>query len=157
MTTLYIEGSLCPRYGVAGWGASVFHLGQDYLSGPLDGGYGGSTLMELAAVQAAVQAVVGRRMVSPGGKLVLCLRSTAALAVLSWVFAEAEIVGAVDRPKRLRPHVQDFQPLYDLHDEVERLKLKVTLMLVTKGKESEAALEAARVEMDNMRPRRAAR
>lgn len=157
---LFVESSLCMGTGVAGWGA-VFsnHDNPVYqLGGPLSGDFQGAvTLSELAAVGAAVGASIGRGLLGKDGELQLCLRSTACLAVLRWVFPDSPFTGEIEvrPPKRLGSQVKDAQCLYDLHDLLDK-RVHLSLAYTRARTESEIALEHARYEMDRQRPKRSA-
>lgn len=151
---LHIDGSLCLDTGAAGWGAQLELDGRalPVLGGALFGDFGGAvTLMELAAVERAWRAA--QPQMRPPQPLTLQLRSTAALAVLRWVFPAAPFSGQilVQPPKRLGRGVRDFQPLYDLHDAVEAAGLAIALQHVALPDSPAAPSERARAEMERLR------
>lgn len=149
MITLYVEGSLCSRSGAAGWGCTT-DLGDAELhfSGFLANEFGTSTtLMELCAAARAFSTVAERYGLL-GQPVTIAMRSTAALAVLRWVFPDAPFSGAVVHPpKALKSAVKNAQCLYDLHDHAEALKAQINLALVTESRETRAALQLAREQM----------
>lgn len=154
MITLYVEGSLCMRTGAAGWGATL-STSQAYWAagGFLDGDFQGAVvLMELCAVRQAVTHMRHRLAAGPP-QLTLAMRSTAALAVLRWVFPEAPCSGAaeIQPPRRLKAAVRDAQCLYDLHDITERLAISVSLQHVQDSGLTRLALDFARQEMERAR------
>lgn len=154
--TLYVETSMCQRSGIAGWGA-VLETGEapdvwTSLHGSPEGDFRGRTgLLELLAVQQAVQEVLGRRKVASG--LTVASRSTAVLAVLRWVFPEAPFAGEllVQAPKNLRRKVQEFEPLVDLHEDVERSGLALTIAHTGANGCTELAAALARKMMEASR------
>lgn len=153
---LYVEGSMCLKTGAAGWGAILKpEIGESRRSsGEVHRTFRGMiTLMELSAVQLAVAHFAGARLIHRGMELNFALRSTAALAVLRWVFPDAPFSGEVhvEPPKRLGAHIKDAQCLYDLDEIVERLQLKVRLFHAGACYETGAASAAAREEMERAR------
>lgn len=156
-SVLYVEGSLCMETGQAGWGAMLSADDCNIIySGVLAGNFEGAVvLMELHAVKEAVQAAA-----HPGAGVTIAMRSTAALAVLRWVFPEAPMVsGEVEPPKRLKTRLKDAQCLYDLHDIVEKRGLKVSLGVAETNYITGSVAHEARSEMERARgtTRRAAR
>jgi hypothetical protein len=83
----------------------------------------------------------------------LALRSTAALAVLRWVFPDAPFSGRVhvEPPKRLGQYIKDAQCLYDLDALVEARGLKIRLLHVPICQDTAQAQGMARQEMENAR------
>lgn len=154
--TIFIEGSLCLDTGAAGWGAvSQNHAGSGtILCGPLKGEFGTAvTLMELAAVASAVEVAIDRGLIEHK-TLTLALRSTAALAVLRWVFPDAPFTGAsmIDPPKRLKQFMREAPCLELLSNAVERAAgLKVCLCHCKPSPESRTAAGLARKQMHEVR------
>lgn len=151
--TLYFEASVCPYTGVSGWGA-VLEIGDSLEAAPaglchFEGL--SSTCASLAAAQAAFQAVARRNWT--GLELTLATRSTAAMAVLRWVFPDAAFDGVVDvhPPKKLKPEMKDFQPIYDLHEDVVRSGVRIRLELVAPSRNTTIATGAARIQMESAR------
>lgn len=153
---LYVEGSLCLQTGASGWGALLqadTAYGSGTFSGCLSGSFGRSiTMMELEAAQKAVATVVARGLARSA--LTLSMRSTAALAVLRWVFPDAPFDGSilVQKPKRLGIGTRDYQPLYDLHDQVERIGMRLSLRYTALADIPMDVHAFARSEMESQRP-----
>jgi ribonuclease HI len=154
--TVYVEGSLCQHTGAAGWGAvvAVNDVAAARLRGPLVGYFGTTTLlMELAAVQHAFHELQREDLL--GERLTIAMRSTAALAILRWVFPDAKVYSAVEinGPVSLKKHIREFSPLYQLEEAAE--KVAISLAYVGPNPHSAQASEAAKLEMsiqrDNLR------
>lgn len=152
MNTLYVEGSLCMRTSAAGWGSVLSTDEATFQSGGYlpDEFAGAVTLMELCAARAAITRILCG---THGRALTIAMRSTAALAVLRWVFPDAPFSGAAEvcSPKRLKSGVKDAQCLYDIHDIVELTSARISLMHVTENEKTRLALGTARLEMERAR------
>lgn len=153
---LYVEGSLCMETGAAGWGCILEHGTARFAAGgAMSANFGGAvTLMELCAVRESVLSL--SRFADPfmdDGQLTIAMRSTAAIAVLRWVFPDAPFTGAalVEPPKRLGKAMKDAQCLYDLHDDVERMGLRISLQHISEREQTVMAAGAARLHMDRSR------
>lgn len=150
---VYVEASFCLQTGAAGWGACLAAERGDPLmaNGEVLGEmHKMITMAELCAVRAAVEHFAGQKMLPPETEVTIAMRSTAALAVLRWVFPDAQFSGKVhvEPPKRLGQFIKDAQCLYDLHDVVEARQLKVRLMHVGLCRETGEAQRRAREEME---------
>lgn len=151
MNTLYFEASVCHDTGAAGWGA-VLLIGdalQQAAGGVCAPDGLSPTCATLTAARDAFQGMMlGRR--AQGIEIAMATRSTAAIAVLRWAFPEAPHDGViiVQRPKKLKADVRDFQPLYDLEEDVERSGVRLRLTLVGPSTNTELAARIARQEME---------
>lgn len=149
---IFVEGSLCMQTGMAGWGAYFSSAGVDQsASGPFGHTFPGAvTQMELAAVNCAFHHYAGTGLLRRETQHVtLCLRSGGTMAVLRWVFPEADFEGHVfvHPPKRLQKNLRELPALYELHDLVEGLRLGVSLRLVRENESSARAAAWARAQM----------
>lgn len=152
--TLYVEVSLCQRTGAVGWGSLLVGAGGLLISG---GGViesrrcNGSTVAELVAMERAVLASMP--FVGIGGSLRLATRSTAAMAVLRWVFPDRPQEGCltVVPPKKLGDEFIDLDELFDMHDDIAVNKIDVILLMVGKSEETETAQKIARGNMERQR------
>lgn len=148
---LYCEGSLCLQTGAAGWGAVLkAERGEVAMGGTLEPRDVGSiTRTELEAVSRALASAINQDLIGYEDKVVIAMRSAAPLAVLRWVFADADWEGAeVQRPKKLKADMQNFAPLFDLSDDAERFTLSITLRNVAKNPYSLTAHDHARAGME---------
>lgn len=147
MKTLYIEISLSG--GAGAWGATFFapnarpHVFGERLAAQEAAG---TTVAELSATQAAVARLEASQRLLANDALEIAMRSTAALSVLRWVFPEApvESAGPIHTPKKMASATKTLPALYDLHETVERLGLKVHLRHVVPCDASAAAQDVAR-------------
>lgn len=148
--TLYVESSMCSATGAAGWGATLSHPATTIPGGgPLEGEFHGVTHAELCAVREAMSLI---RRHAKSSDVVIAMRSAGALAILRWVFPEAKVRGPhIEPPRKLKAAMKNAECLYDLHDEVERLGLRVVLMHVAENEDTRLALDRARDEMERSR------
>lgn len=133
-----------PRTSLSGWCATLVDGPIHYhWTGTHDVGHRLITLAELQSLNDAVS----RSAVSlKGADLIVATRSTAALAVLRWVFPDAPFSGAchVNAPKKLGAYIQDAQCLYDLEEMVSALGIRLSLRHPDRNPISQRAAERAR-------------
>jgi ribonuclease HI len=153
MKTLYVEISLCQSTGAGGWGAALEVDGRATTFGDSLPDAGGSTVAELAAVEAAVGRLEASGKLQAGDTLEVALRSTAALSVLRWVFPEAQVRSAMEihAPKKIAAATRALPAIYDLSDTIERLGVTVALRHVGQSDVTRAAQASARASMVSRR------
>jgi hypothetical protein len=151
--TIYVEVSFCPQTRALGWGAvATFPNGPAFeTSGALPTKALNVTEAELTALQAAVTRLLIQRGVRGG--LTIALRSTAAVAVLRWVFPDAPQGGhiQVQPPKKLGEAFTHLQALYDLEEDLTAAKVAVSLEVPPSNVYSTRAAAMARIMMDHRR------
>lgn len=155
MTSIYVEASMHQPSAAAGWAAVVARGDIEvYLSGSMWLAPGDPVVYaELGALQAALQAALARQLMDD--TLRVEMRALGALSILRWVFPDAQAPQSIEVPKKIGRRVQDLEALYDLHDDVERAKLKVELCPVLGANLlTERVKEQARVAMEGLRGRR---
>lgn len=146
IVTLYAEAAMAHRVRRAGWGAVVSKdTTKLTMGGSVDRHRGLITVAELEAINAAAH----RAFLKRGDTLVIATRSTAAMAVLRWVFKDAPYSGSltVQPPKSLSRSLQDAECIYELSDLVEDIGVSVQLQYVGDNPCSRAAVAIARLEV----------
>jgi hypothetical protein len=157
--TLYCEASLCHTTGILGWGAvlafelpnspkyEIFAAEETDLAGE-------ATLAELYGLQRAVRAFMRHGRFFKNEPITIVMRSTAALAVLRWVFPDAPFTGdvTVEKPKRLHRKVTSSDAIFQLHAYVEEFSIRLSLRHVFSDAHSAKAAEMARYAMERGRP-----
>lgn len=155
MITIYSESCFSPQTGAAGWAADMVGEGvHQLLHGPLPGQKAyGTTMASLVAVQVAVERAISQGLLLIDDDITIAMRSTAPIGILRWLFPEAVQKGMpVPHPKKLGAEVKEFEALGLLREDVRRMKIRVTLEYVRKNSNCVRAQEAARAEMEKLRP-----
>lgn len=146
--TLFVEVSTDLETKRSGWGAVALVNGVPSVSGGiLQDRPPTGTMAELSAVAAALARAVGTGCIKAHDHVTIAMRSTAPLAVLRWVFPEAEFAGvvAIEMPKRLGKQTREAESLIAIDDEAEKMSLKVSLMHVRQSQETVMANGSAKL------------
>lgn len=159
--TLFVEASTDLDVKLSGWGAVIAINGAVYsISGVVHQQPPLGTLTELEAVSLALTTAIGQGYIEKGDRVAIAMRSTAPLAVLRWVFPEAEFAGAVpiEMPKRLSKETREATSLTIIDEDAERMDLTISLMHVRSRVETVVAAEDAKKQraraVEEHRPRR---